>query len=339
MMARCRRRAGRAALEFTLVGVPLIFFLMSIFEISRGIWIYHTLAHAAKEGARYVCVKGVNCPTPPNACSVSVGTIAEELNVAFSTATASATGTSITCTPLSSCLGNATVFPPSGENTPGLNDVIVDARYPCRSAIALFWPGSRGVGPLPAITFRSRSRAQIEFGDAPQLALRKQASRGQAIVMVTLALFAMCGLMGLAVDLGWSYFAKKSALSAADAAALAAAEQALANVGHVGPCACGSRAVCQTTAPCPATPSSPPSNNIGNGCLMAKGNGFCTSGSNGRQNVTIAANTTSPPHTVPEVNVQYWVTVRVTEHVPQLLSAIMGNTMATVSSRATAAVV
>lgn len=28
---------------------------------------------------------------------------------------------------------------------------------------------------------------------------------GQAIVLVTLALFAMFGLMGLAVDLGWSF--------------------------------------------------------------------------------------------------------------------------------------
>ena len=34
----------------------------------------------------------------------------------------------------------------------------------------------------------------------------KNLQSGQAIVMVTLSLFAMCGMMGLAVDLGWSFF-------------------------------------------------------------------------------------------------------------------------------------
>ena len=51
--------------------------------------------------------------------------------------------------------------------------------------------------------------------------------RGQALVMVTLALFAMSGLIGLAVDLGWSYFSRKTAQSAADASALAAVNQAM----------------------------------------------------------------------------------------------------------------
>src|SRR5579863_7065008 len=52
--------------------------------------------------------------------------------------------------------------------------------------------------------------------------------RGQALLLVTLSLFAMCGLLGLAVDLGWSYFVKKSAQNAADSAALATAYRALA---------------------------------------------------------------------------------------------------------------
>src|ERR1035438_1316811 len=55
----------------------------------------------------------------------------------------------------------------------------------------------------------------------------RSARRGQALLLVTLSLFAMCGLLGLAVDLGWSYFVKKSAQNAADAAALAAAYQTL----------------------------------------------------------------------------------------------------------------
>jgi Flp pilus assembly protein TadG len=55
----------------------------------------------------------------------------------------------------------------------------------------------------------------------------RSGERGQALLLVTLSLFAMCGLLGLAVDLGWSYFIQKSAQNAADSAALSAAYQAL----------------------------------------------------------------------------------------------------------------
>ncbi len=43
--------------------------------------------------------------------------------------------------------------------------------------------------------------------------------------MVTLSLFAMFGMMGLAVDTGWSYFVQKQAQAAADAGALAAVHE------------------------------------------------------------------------------------------------------------------
>src|SRR5579863_384155 len=56
--------------------------------------------------------------------------------------------------------------------------------------------------------------------------IRTQKSGGQAIVMITLALVAMCGMMGLAVDLGWSFFVQKEAQAAADGAALAAVHEA-----------------------------------------------------------------------------------------------------------------
>ena len=57
---------------------------------------------------------------------------------------------------------------------------------------------------------------------------RRRTSRsGQALVMVTLALFAMSGLVGFVVDFGWSYFMRRAAQSAADAAAMAAANSLL----------------------------------------------------------------------------------------------------------------
>lgn len=159
-------------------------------------------------------------------------------------------------------------------------------------------------------------------------------NRGQAIVMVTVALFAMCGLIGLAVDFGWAFFVKKAAQSAADAAALAAATESLRVVGPTGTYVCGGN------VPCNAVPCNTSwTDAFGVGCKYAAQNGFTSGGKGGKQEVTIVAGTGPPPPTAPGVmSAYYWVTVRVTEQVPQLFSAVLGNPMGTVSARATAAV-
>jgi hypothetical protein len=165
--------------------------------------------------------------------------------------------------------------------------------------------------------------------------------RGQAVIMLSLATFAMCGMMGLAVDLGWAYFVKKSAQAAADSAALAVAGQALAQVGPASSFLCdagGGNVHCQSVATCASTPNSPPQNNIDNGCLYAQRNGFRHLGHNNRQDVTIEANTTTPPPTAPGVFVDYWATVRVSESIPQLFSFVLGNRTGMAVARATAAV-
>ena len=101
---------------------------------------------------------------------------------------------------------------------------------------------------------------------------RKQASGGQAIVMVTLALVSMCGMMGLAVDLGWSFFVQKTAQAAADGAALAAVQETLKlNGGNgLGSITCGSVAGCTAAVGCDTIGSG----NLYNGCLYATANGF-----------------------------------------------------------------
>jgi hypothetical protein len=165
---------------------------------------------------------------------------------------------------------------------------------------------------------------------------RKKASGGQAIVMVTLALVAMCGMMGLAVDLGWSFFVQKIAQASADGAALAAVQEAYKlNSGGLGSLGCGVNGiVCQAAAPCPS------SGNLSNGCLYASANGFSVGGEGGRQNVTIEAGVSPPaPPTVPNItNIKYWVTVRTVQTIPQLFSAVLGNSQGTVSAIATAAI-
>jgi Flp pilus assembly protein TadG len=150
-------------------------------------------------------------------------------------------------------------------------------------------------------------------------------------LLVTLSLFAMCGLLGLAVDLGWSYFIKKSAQDAADSAALAAAYGALAGVGY--------------------NASSGFTADSATGLAYAQPNGFTPGGNGGRQNVTFLPNTGTATRqdgttvagciTNPGVVgcVDYWVTVRTVEAIPQLFSAVLGNASALPSARATAAVV
>ena len=145
----------------------------------------------------------------------------------------------------------------------------------------------------------------------------------------------MLGILGLTVDLGWSYYRRNVAQSAAEAAALAAAYAAQSSSSNNISCGAHS-VVCQGATACPSSPTSPPTTNIGTGCLYAKANGFLNSGS---QTVQIAANTTSPAPSVAGVAVDYWVTATITETNPTLFSGLLGNTSGTVAVQATAAVV
>ena len=182
---------------------------------------------------------------------------------------------------------------------------------------------------------------------------RRKTSKGQAIVLVTLALIAMAGLMGLAVDLGWSFFVKKQAQAAADAAAFAAVQEAIMRMGGLTSSFAGcpvapSGRTGLSAVYCTAVPGNPvpcssftatSDSNLSNGCLYAAKNGF--SSSNTRQKVTIQANDkTNPPPTVSGIsNIVYWVTVRTVQTIPQLFSSLMGNTEGTVSAIATAGIV
>jgi len=167
---------------------------------------------------------------------------------------------------------------------------------------------------------------------------------GQALVMVTLALFAMMGIIGLAVDLGWSFYVKKSAQAAVDSAAIAAAQRALDRVGQAGIIACGPNAQC-TAAGSPYTcpeGAIPINNNLDSGCIYAQRNGFSTGGRDNSQRVTLDANIPEnrlPPTVLGTVSVEYWVTARAVEAIPQLFSSLLGHNLGTSAARATAAIV
>lgn len=127
--------------------------------------------------------------------------------------------------------------------------------------------------------------------------------------MATFALTLMLGVLSLAVDLGWGYFRREAGQSAADAAVAAAVSivtgTPACGTGNVW---CGSPA--GTITNCPGTPSASPSSTYDYACKLAYSNGYSTTGSTV---VSVQANTTTPPPTVPGVAVNYWVTVRISE--------------------------
>lgn len=163
---------GNSTLEFTLVGIPLIFTLISIFEMSRGMWNYHTMAHSIKEGTRYAVVHGDNCaPHPPlnNNCQVTIGQIVQvikdagigldqdQLTLTFT----SASNGAVTCT-LTNCLANNAVWPAYPDNIGGL-PIEIDGKIRFDSALAMFWPGvTHGINFATAY-FPATSQELMEF--------------------------------------------------------------------------------------------------------------------------------------------------------------------------------
>ena len=89
--------------------------------------------------------------------------------------------------------------------------------------------------------------------------------------------------------------------------------------------------VCQSTPQYCDPTIVTPTNAIQSGCLYAKQNGFIH-GTN--QDVTYTTGTsTSPPTAAGLSSASYWVTYRVTQIVPQLFSAVAGNTSGLVTGR------
>jgi len=68
-------RRGSALIEFILVGIPFLFLWISIEEISRGMFPYHTLQFASKMAASYASEHGATCSSGTNTCSTTVGNV------------------------------------------------------------------------------------------------------------------------------------------------------------------------------------------------------------------------------------------------------------------------
>jgi len=160
--------------------------------------------------------------------------------------------------------------------------------------------------------------------------------RGQVALLMTLTIIPMVGLLGLVSDLGYMNYIKQSAQAAADSAVMAAIAEFHATVAGSNYTCTQTGVVCGSAYQCP-TNITTPQNAVQTACLYAGQNGFQATGN---QNVLVDSNIGStPPPTASGLNsASWWITVRVSQKVPQLFSAVIGNYTGLVAARATAAV-
>ncbi len=147
-----KRRRGSTLLEFTLVGIPMIFLWISVVQMGLGMWQYHTLQYAVKAATSYASVHGATCASP-NSCFVNVSDVVNmfqtnAIGVPMSKValTLTSQSASVTCSQVSSCSSNSswsTTWPPtaSSDNAVG-NWIKIRADYTFSSSLAMFWPGA-----------------------------------------------------------------------------------------------------------------------------------------------------------------------------------------------------
>jgi Flp pilus assembly protein TadG len=157
---------GSSVLEFTLSSIPLIFVMVSVVEMSLGMWNYHTLNEAVKITTRTAAVRGVDCASL--SCAMTVGQVTQMLTtkgVGLASDSLNVTLTdgngAINCNPVSNCTSSTTTWPRSGGN--GTGQVIsISATYPFKSPIPMFVPG-KGGSTFESQTFSAISQQVIDY--------------------------------------------------------------------------------------------------------------------------------------------------------------------------------
>ncbi len=148
-----RSAAGNANVEFALCAVFIIFLLISIFDMARGLWINHTLAEAVRDGTRYAIVRGASYVDPadgvtrlPGAtvgavkkvvCNAATGLVPAQLTVKLYSNAG-------TITSDCSTTSETTIWPPDGAANTG-SEIGIGAMYPYNSMVVMYFPGGQGV--------------------------------------------------------------------------------------------------------------------------------------------------------------------------------------------------
>lgn len=137
-------------IEFTMVGIPVIFLTLSIIEMSLESWKFHSMAYAIQVAARYACQHGRTCTKNGNTCTIEVENVANMINAqapsldpSLLNVTLTTHGASVTCNPLNTCFTNTAQFPRTTDNGVGL-PITITATYPMNNPLPMLWFGSAG---------------------------------------------------------------------------------------------------------------------------------------------------------------------------------------------------
>ena len=169
---RPESQRGNATIEFTLVGIPLMFLLLSVSGMTFAMLTVHTMQEAVEQGARYAVTHGSTCSSGSNTCSVTIGTLADIISRQASGISSSALSVTFTpdsgstnavpCNPVSSCSGSSTTWPPSADSSPG-KDIVISADYTYATPIAMFWPSGGNNNKFGSVTFHAYTRQRMMY--------------------------------------------------------------------------------------------------------------------------------------------------------------------------------
>jgi Flp pilus assembly protein TadG len=162
-----RNRRGDNLIEFTLLGIPMLFVTVSLVTVSLDMWEFHELPYACEMTARYAATHGAGCAQNGNTCTITVAnmvTFFEGSNISLNANSVNVTLTdgsgATNCNPLSSCASNNSQFPNASYNSTG-SDVTVAATYILKNPIIMFWPPNDD--PAHDFTVGATSRQRIIF--------------------------------------------------------------------------------------------------------------------------------------------------------------------------------
>src|SRR4051812_48750380 len=112
-----RGRRGASLIEFTLVGIPVIFVTAGIINASIAMWQFSNMAYAIQVADSYVVVHGRGCTQNGNSCSLTVGDVtsmiaaqAPSLETSHLKITLTTHSATLVCEPVSTCLTSTTQF-------------------------------------------------------------------------------------------------------------------------------------------------------------------------------------------------------------------------------------
>ena len=165
---RKKLQRGIALIEFTIVGIPVIFLTTSIIDMSLESWNFHSMVYAIEVADRYACAHGKTCSKGGNTCTIKVQDVASmishqalgldpsSMNVILTTNSATTN-----CFPLNACFSNTTQFPSTTDNNVGL-DIKISATYTMHNPVSMLWFGSAGTS-IGSFTVGATTRQNIVY--------------------------------------------------------------------------------------------------------------------------------------------------------------------------------